>query len=142
MTTTPKGFLKLDRAIVYGEAFAGLSANATRLLIAIWARYNGRNNGNIHYGISDAVKWLHCGRSTAVKTFVELRDAGLIEVGKAATFADKAGAQNGTTTAWRLPHIKGGRTPSENSEHGSREQHRTGPESNITPLPRVPRATL
>lgn len=131
---TPKGFVKLDRALLASEAFAGLSSHATRLLFGIWRRYNGRNNGNIHFGVSDAMKWLHCGRNTAINTFAELRTAGFIEVAKAASFADKSGAGKGTTTAWRLPHIKSAQEPVRNSENGSREQTRTGPESKPTPL--------
>lgn len=115
----PNGFVKLDRELLYGEAFAELSSNATRLLIGILYYFNGRNNGSIRYGIAQATRWLHCGRSTAVRAFAELRDAGLIEVTERASFHDKTQARKGISTAWRLPFLKPSRPAPKNSNHRS-----------------------
>ena len=103
---TPNGFIKLDRALMRGDAFTGLSSNATRLLIGIMYGYTSRNNGSIRYGIGQATRWLHCGKSTAVRTFAELRAAGFIEPTKRGSFNDKAAAQKGMATTWKLPFLK------------------------------------
>ena len=105
------GFVKLDHELVRGETFTGLSSNATRLLIAIVDQYNGSNNGSIRYGNAQATRWLHCGTTTAVRTFAELQAAGLIEVTERASFTNKAGAQKGLATAWRLSFKKPNQPP-------------------------------
>ena len=119
MTAKPKGFVKLDRDLLYSEPFAELSSNGTRLLIAIMAGYNGHNNGSVRYGVAQAARWLHCGKSTAVRTFAELRAAGLIEPTERGSFIDKSRAQKGMATAWRFPFLKPNRPP--------RKIHSTGP---------------
>ena len=65
------GFIKLDHYLVRSECWAGLSSHATRLLIAIWDQYDGRNNGCLRFGISQTMRVLHCGTGTAMRTLGE-----------------------------------------------------------------------
>ena len=99
------GFIKLDHYLVRSESWAGLSSHATRLLIAIWDQFDGRNNGRLRFGLSQGVQVLHCGRDTAIRTFAELQDAGLIEVVDKGSFIHKNGARKGMATAWRLKFL-------------------------------------
>lgn len=102
MKKTTGGFIKLDRAVVQGERWQALSANARALLIEIWAWYNGQNNGSIRYSVRQAQTSLRCSSSTAIRTFRELQDAGLIEAAERGGFRYKAGARAGLATAWRI----------------------------------------
>ena len=99
-------FIRLDHDLVRCEAWAKLSANATRLLIGIWDQYNGYNNGDLRFGYEQAMRLLRCSTSTALRTFRELKDAGLIEVVEKGSFAHKANARKGMVTAWRITAIK------------------------------------
>ncbi len=99
------GFIKLDHDLVRSECWAGLSSHATRLLIAIWDQFDGRNNGRLRFGISQTMRVLHCGTGTAMRTLAELRDADLIEVVEKGSFTHKNGARKGMVTAWRLTFL-------------------------------------
>lgn len=116
MKRTTGGFIKLDRAVVQGERWQALSANARALLIEIWAWYNGKNNGAIRYSIRQAEISLRCSRRTAIRTLGELRDAGLLEPAERGGFRYKAGARAGIATAWRITLLPSG----ENSGSKSR----------------------
>ena len=107
----PNGFLSLDHAFVRSPRIVALSANGKALLLAIADRYNGQNNGGIPYSISEAMAWLHCSRSTAIRALQELQDAALIECTAKGSHIHKAGERKGTASLWRLtfkPH-KGSR---------------------------------
>ena len=102
---TTKGFVMLDRELVRGDTFVALSSHATRLLIAIVDKHNGKNNGNIPYSVAEAMRWLHCWDKTATKAFQELIAADLIEMTAKASFTNKVGAAEGKATKWRLKFI-------------------------------------
>lgn len=98
----PKGHIQLSRELVHSKAFEGLSSHATRLLLDLVFYYNGANNGAIRYGTAQARRWLQCSQRTAVRTFNELRKAGLIETTQRGNFSFKEGAGEGIASAWRL----------------------------------------
>ena len=99
-------FIRLDHDLVRSEIWAGLSANATRLLIGIWDQYNGHNNGDLRFGYVHAMQLLRCSTSTAYRTFAELQEAGLIEAVEKGSFAHKASARKGVVTAWRITVLR------------------------------------
>lgn len=100
------GFIRLDHELVRSERWQALTANATRLLIDIWSRYNGRNNGAIRYAIRDAETLLHCSRRTAIRTFAELSEVGLIEARERGGFRYRGhDTWQGVATAWRITTI-------------------------------------
>ena len=104
--TNCNGFIRLDHSVVRSETWAGLSPRATRLIIGIWNQYNGKNNGDLRFGNAHAVRLLRCSASTAVRTFAELKEAGLIECVQRSSFADKAGSRKGMATTWRITVLK------------------------------------
>ncbi len=108
------GFIRLDHDLVRCEAWAKLSANATRLLIGIWDQYNGHNNGELRYGYEQAMRLLRCSTRTAKRAFTELEDAGLIEAVEKGSFAHNNGARKGMATAWRIAAIKPNGKPNKN----------------------------
>ena len=101
-----ESFIRLDHDLVRGEVWAGLSANATRLLIGIWDQYNGKNNGDLRFGYEHAMRLLGCSSQTAWRTFAELKAAGLIVAVEKGSFAHKASARKGMVTAWRIIVLK------------------------------------
>ena len=104
--TKSNGFIKVDRNLWQSEEWRSLSPHAQVALIDIWARFNGRNNGQIPYGVRDGMTRLHCGSATAQRALNELKDAGLIEVAVKASFDHKNGARKGRATQWRLTFLR------------------------------------
>ena len=104
-------FIRLDHDLVRSEIWAGLSANATRLLIGIWDQYNGHNNGELRYGYEHAIRLLGCSTATAKRTFADLKRAGLIVAVEKGSFASKDQARKGVVTAWRITAIKASGKP-------------------------------
>ena len=106
--STPKnnGFIRLNHDLLRSDVWAGLSANATRLLIGIWDQYNGHNNGDLRFGYAHAERLLRCSTGTAKRTFAELKNTELIVAVEKGSFAHKNGARHGIVTAWRITAIK------------------------------------
>jgi len=102
----PNGFIKLDRALWQSDQWRNLSPNAQVVIIDLWSRFNGGNNGDIAYGQRDAMARLHCTQSTTKRIFEELKDAGLVEVVLLGSFDHKNGARKGMATKWRLTFLK------------------------------------
>ena len=104
-------YIQLDHELVRCEVWARLSANATRLLIGIWDQYNGHNNGELWFGQKQAMRLLRCSPRTAVRTFAELQDTGLIVCIEKGSFSQKARARQGKTSAWKITAIRSNRKP-------------------------------
>ena len=101
----PNGFIKLHRVLWQSDEWRALSPNAQVVLIDIWARFNGRNNGEINYGYREAQHRLHCCTATAKRTFRELKTAGFIQMTASGSFDHKHGARKGTASKWRLTFL-------------------------------------
>ena len=99
------GFIRVERGLWHSDQWRGLSANARVVLIDLQAGYTGHNNGKLTYGIGHAVRCLHCGKRTAIRTLAELKAAGLIEATSIGSFTHKAGARMGQATTWRLTYL-------------------------------------
>ena len=105
MKTPANGFIRVEREDWQSDQWRSLSGNARVLLIDIQCGYTGRNNGHLVYGLAHAIACLRCSKSTAVRIFAELKDAGLIEVTKLGSFSHKAGARKGEASQWRLTYL-------------------------------------
>ena len=100
------GFIRLTHALVDGEAFMLASNGARCLLILIWRRFNGRNNGQIPLSVREAADWLHCGKTATARYFAELQQLGLIEAVTKGQFAIKSGTGKNAATTWRLTFLQ------------------------------------
>ncbi len=71
-------FIRVSHRLIDTPAFKRLSPSALKLLLVLWRRHNGRNNGEIPFGVRDAREWglLH---SAAAAALEELRRYGFIE---------------------------------------------------------------
>ena len=96
------GFVRLRHDLLCTAAWRTLSLGAKVLLIEVWRRYNGRNNGQIPYSQREAQECLRCSSKSAVKWFRELQRTGFICPTLRGSFQQKAGAAEGRATLWRL----------------------------------------
>lgn len=99
------GYIKIDRELTRTLAWQALSMGAGWLLIDIWSKHNGFNNGEITYSVREAQRRLGCGRTQAVRFLRELEDKGFIVATRRGSLSWKTGQNRGT--AWRLtmePH--------------------------------------
>lgn len=88
-------------------AWNSLSLPARCLLIEIWKRYNGQNNGQISLSHREASEKLGVGRNTPTKLFRELEEKGFIEANQRGHFNVKGGK----ATTWRLTAVPCGQKP-------------------------------
>ena len=47
-------FIKLDHGLLRSDAWKHLSPDATKVLVDMWLRHNGSNNGEISYSVREA----------------------------------------------------------------------------------------
>jgi hypothetical protein len=72
------------------------------LVLAIWRRHNGANNGKIPYGRRDAQRDLGCGTTQATRYFREAEERGFIVPTRRGAFEWKTGARAARATTWRI----------------------------------------
>lgn len=99
-------FIKLDRGVTESAAWRSLSCEARSLLIAMWERYNGSNNGSISFGIREAKANLNIGSTRAGRAFAELQQSGFIILRADSSFDYKAGASKRLARVWELTPIE------------------------------------
>ena len=83
-------FVKLSHHLLKSPAYCSLSPGARSLLIEVWLRHNGVNNGEITYSVREAAERLRCGKDTANKWFQELEDKGFLKARQRGSFTYKA----------------------------------------------------
>ncbi len=85
-------YIKLDHGLMNTDAWQSLSPDATKVLLDLWRRHNGTNNGEIAYSHREAHKCLSrahgCNVSTrrATAALNEIQDKGFAVVTKAGSF--------------------------------------------------------
>ncbi len=77
-------------------------SGSVRLLLEIWLRHNGRNNGQIPYSVREAVQYFECSPKKAVRWFSELQELGFVVATKRGSFQQKTGAFAARATTWQL----------------------------------------
>jgi hypothetical protein len=95
-------FIRLHRGVTNNAAWRSLSCEARALLIEIWTRHNGQNNGGIPMSIREARKALGIGNTKAAKAFDELIGRGFIICRQESSFNWKGGAGSGMAREWEL----------------------------------------
>ena len=102
MKANSKIFLSLNHDFMATPAVLNLSANGKALVLGLANKYGGNGAYTVRWSVAETTRWLHCGRTTAIKTTNELKAAGLIEVLQSGSFDHKAGARKGVATLYRL----------------------------------------
>jgi hypothetical protein len=94
-----KGFIRLSHDLLDSEAWQQASLGCRGLVLAIWRRHNGKNNGSIPFGRRDARVALHCGPNQAVRYLKEAQERGFIVAVRRGSLGDDG---VGKATRWRL----------------------------------------
>ncbi len=90
--------VRLYHWMLNSAAWHSLSLAARCLLIEVWKRYNGQNNGGIAYSVREAARALGVGKNTPTKLFRELEDKGFLKARQRGSFHWKGGE----ATTWVL----------------------------------------
>lgn len=99
-------FCKLKHTMMDTAEFQDLSAGATRLLLLLFRRHDGFNNGQIVCSKRDAMKWCHCTDRAALAYFKELQTSGLVtqtQKGRFRCFGNRGSYC--TASTWRLDFL-------------------------------------
>ena len=97
-----EAFIKLHRGVTNSAAWRASSCEARALLIEIWARHDGSNNGRIGYSVRMAKAALSIGSSKASRAFKELEQKGFIKCRYRGRFDTKVAAGEGRASEWEL----------------------------------------
>jgi hypothetical protein len=93
-------FVRLFDDVIDSSPVISASCGATRLLMLLMRRRNGRNE--ICCSVREAAAWCHCSKATAMRYFRELQSLELIEPLRKGRFEIKAGELKALATTWRL----------------------------------------
>ncbi|MBF0628544.1 MAG: hypothetical protein HQL91_10050 [Magnetococcales bacterium] len=78
--------VRLYHWILKSEAWQSLSGNACKLLLLVWKRHNGENNGEISFSNREAAQLVPCGKNQAGGLFRELMEKGFLKVAEKGSF--------------------------------------------------------
>jgi hypothetical protein len=81
-------FVALPHYMLRCPAWRTMSPNAKALLLDVWERHNGANNGEIAYAVREAEE-IGLARSVAARAFAELEERGFLKLRRASTFTLK-----------------------------------------------------
>src|SRR5271170_5288770 len=91
-------FVMLEHQLMDSLAFRSLTGPALKLLLEVWKRHDGQNNGMISFGTREAAQLLCGNKNTAGRRFAELVEKGLLVVESKGAFSVK----HRQATVWRL----------------------------------------
>lgn len=122
-------FVRLHRGVTNSAAWKSLTCEAKSLLLEIWARHNGLNNGHIAYSHRQARTALRIGNGKVQKAFRELQDKGFIVAHHKGHFDWKVVAGAGRASEWEITAEPcDGKPPSRNYRQWTEKQN-TAPAS-------------
>ena len=84
-TNVPR-FVMLHHSVIDSPAYRSLSCTARSLLIEVWRRHNGYNNGQIAFSSREAAERAGVCKNTASKAFRELEDRGFLKARQRGSF--------------------------------------------------------
>ncbi|MGH6875863.1 MAG: hypothetical protein ACREHV_00640 [Rhizomicrobium sp.] len=93
-------FIMLEHGLMDSPAFKSLRGDSIKLLMAVWKRHDGKNNGEISFSVRDAAQLIPCTPNTAGKRFDELQEKGFLAVEVKGAF--RAAAKHKAASTWRL----------------------------------------
>ena len=95
-------FIILHRGVTDSLAWKDLSCVAKCLILLVWERHNGTNNGSIPLSHREARSALGIGNTKTVSTFKEAQEHGFLIERTKGSFDWKVGAGQGRATEWEL----------------------------------------
>ena len=97
--------VRLYHSMLKSPAWKYLSPVAFKLLVAVWSRYNGINNGKISFSVREGGDELNISKNTAHKAFKELEEKGFLKARRRGSFDWKvsmSGKGKGHATLWEI----------------------------------------
>lgn len=82
-------FVALPHYLLKSDAWTTLSGDAAKLLVEIWKRHNGANNGEIAFSVREAED-IGLKKSVAARALNDLVDRGFLVVTRASAFTVKS----------------------------------------------------
>jgi hypothetical protein len=99
---TGQQFIRLGAEVTRSPAWRSLCCEARSLLIEIWRRHNGTNNGVISYSHREAKESLCIGSTRVKRAFDQLKDRGFLIIRRASSFNFKFNGGASRATEWEL----------------------------------------
>ncbi len=95
-------FIKLHRGVTRSAAWQQLSCEAKCLVLLVWERHNGSNNGCIPLSHREARSALRVGNDKTAKAFKQAESHGFLIPHSKGAFDWKLGAGQGRATEWEI----------------------------------------
>lgn len=87
---TGERFIKLPHYLTGSLAWRHLSPNGKALLLQVWKRHNGSNNGGISYSVREASDEIGMSRNTAARALIECMEKGFLKARVRSSFQWKS----------------------------------------------------
>jgi Helix-turn-helix domain len=132
-------FVKLDRVLLHTPAYGSLTTQARAVLVELYDRYKGYNNGCIGLSVRSAAEHCNIAKDTANRALRELVEKGFIECVTPGGFSRKTPH----ATEWRLTQHRcdvTGATPTKGYMKWGREK-KTRSQNAPTAVPSRDRST-
>ena len=101
-STTDGQYIRLHRGVTESAAWKDMTTDARCLVLAIWERHNGTNNGHISFSHREAVIVLKRGTDKTRQAFKDAQEHGFLIAKTKGSFDWKVGAGEGKATEWEL----------------------------------------
>ena len=124
--TKNEQFIRLHRGVTNSDAWKSLSCEARSLLLEVWARHNGSNNGRIPLGRKEARKALRIGSRKLKNAFRDAQDRGFLIERQKGSFNFKVAAGKGRATEWEITTEKCDNRPPKRLYRDWPEKQNTG----------------
>ena len=95
-------YIRLHRGVTESVAWNSLSCEARSLLLLVWGRHNGANNGKIPLSHREARSALKIGNGKIQRAFSDLQERGFLIARIKGSFDWKVRAGSGRATEWEL----------------------------------------
>ena len=95
-------FLMFHHGVWTSPAWLSLSCESRCLLLEIWQRHNGKNNGEIAYSWREARERLRIGQGKVKQAFLDLQDRGFLIARQPGSFDWKGSGKENRSTRWEV----------------------------------------
>jgi hypothetical protein len=95
-------YIKLHRGVTNSDAWKSLKCEVKCLVLLIWERHNGLNNGKIPLSHREARKALGIGNNKTTSAFKMAQDLGFIIERSKGSFHYKTRAGEGKASEWEI----------------------------------------
>lgn len=95
-------FINLHRGVTNSPAWKALTCEAKCLVLCVWERHNGTNNGCISLSHREARLALGVGNTKTARAFQQAQQHGFLIERAKGSFSWKMGAGQGRATEWEI----------------------------------------